>query len=260
VKSRLLAGIAAIVLAIVGAMLVFSYAQGADQRAVKNLDPVPVLVVTKAIPAGTPVESMTASVATEQLPGSAVSDSAIESLDGSKGKVAAVDLVPGEQLVKERLIAPAELEVQGSVKIPAGLQEVSFQLEPDRVVGGRLAPGEYVGIFVSLDEGGLEDKAVKETTKLTVRKALVTAVQRAPQPAPKTAPAPTASASAPASNADPRDTTLPEGSLMLTVAVSDSDAAKIVFAAEYGKMWLSKQPLNAKDSGPRIIQRSEVYK
>lgn len=257
-KSRLLAGIAAIVLAIVGAILVFSYAQGADQRAVKNLDPVPVLVVTKAIPAGTPVESMTASVVTEQLPGAAVSDSAIESFDDSKGKVAAVDLVPGEQLVKERLIAPAELEVQGSVKIPAGLQEVSFQLEPDRVVGGRLAPGDYVGIFVSLDEGGLEDKAVKETTKLTVRKALVTAVQRAPQPAP--AAAPTASASAPASNADPRDTTLPEGSLMLTVAVSDSDAAKIVFAAEYGKMWLSKQPLNAKDSGPRIIQRSEVYK
>ena len=259
-KSRLLAGAAAAVLAIVGAMLVISYAQGADQRAVKDLEPVAVLVVKTAIPAGTPVESMTASVTIEQLPGAAVTGSSLKSLDGSKGKVAAVDLVPGEQLVAERLVAPEELKTQGSVKVPAGLQEVSFQLEPDRVVGGRLAPGDHVGVFVSMDEGGLEDRADKETTKLTVRKALVTAVQRAPQPAPKTAPAPTASASAPASNADPRDTTLPEGSLMLTVAVSDSDAAKIVFAAEYGKMWLSKQPLNAKDSGPRIIQRSEVYK
>jgi pilus assembly protein CpaB len=258
VKSRLLAGAAAAVLAIVGAMLVISYAQGADQRAVKDLEPMAVLVVKTAIPAGTPVESMTASVTTEQLPGAAVTGSTLKSLDGSKGKVAAVDLVPGEQLVAERLVAPEELKTQGSVKVPAGLQEVSFQLEPDRVVGGRLAPGDHVGVFVSMDEGGLEDRADKETTKLTVRKALVTAVQRAPEAAPTAVPSPTASADPNA--ADPKDTTLPTGSLMLTVAVSDVDAAKIVFAAEYAKMWLSKEPTNAKDNGPRIIQRSEVYR
>lgn len=257
-KSRLLAGAAAVVLAIIGAMLVISYAQGADQRAVKNLEPVAVLVVKTAIPAGTPAESMTASLATEQLPAAAVAASSLKSLDESKGKVAAVDLVPGEQLVAERLVAPDELKVQGSVEVPAGLQEVSFQLEPDRVVGGRLAPGDHVGVFVSLDEGALEDKAVKETTKLTVRKALVTAVQRAPEAAPTAAPSPAASADPNAANL--QDTTLPVGSLMLTVAVSDVDAAKIIFAAEYGKMWLSKEPTNAKDSGPRIIQRSEVYK
>jgi hypothetical protein len=52
VKSRLLAGAAAVVLALVGAMLVITYAQGADQRAVKNLEPVEVLVVkTRFLPA-----------------------------------------------------------------------------------------------------------------------------------------------------------------------------------------------------------------
>ena len=257
-KSRLIAGAAAVILAIVGAMLVISYAQGADQRAVKNLDPVAVLVVKAAIPAGTPVESMTASLATEQLPAAAVAASSLKSLDESKGKVAAVDLVPGEQLVAERLVAPDELKVPGSVEVPSGLQEVSFQLAPDRVVGGRLAPGDHVGVFVNLENGGLEGKLDAETTKLTVRKALVTAVQRAPEPTPTGQPSPTASADTSAAN--PQDTTLPTGSLMLTVAVSDVDAAKIVFAAEYAKMWLSKEPTNAKDSGPRIIQRSEVYK
>ncbi|APX03136.1 Flp pilus assembly protein CpaB [Arthrobacter sp. QXT-31] len=257
-KSRLLAGAAAVVLALVGAMLVINYAQGADQRAVKNLEPVEVLVVKTAIPAGTPVESMAASLVTEQLPASAVPESSLNSLDSSKGKVAAVDLVPGEQLVSERLVAPENVKAAGSVQIPAGLQEVSFQLEPDRVVGGRLAPGDHVGVFVSLDKGGVEGKSDAEATKLTVRKALVTAVQRAPQPAATAQPAPTASADPNA--ADPQDTTLPTGSLMLTVAVNDVDAAKIVFAAEYAKMWLSKEPTNAKDSGPRIIQRSEVYK
>ncbi|MFF2315441.1 Flp pilus assembly protein CpaB [Arthrobacter sp. NPDC058097] len=246
------------VLAIVGAMLVVSYAQGADQRAVKDLEPVSVLVVKTAIPAGTPVESMAASLVTKQLPAAAVTGSSLKSLDGSKGKVAAVELVPGEQLVSERLVAPEDVKAAGSVNIPAGLQEVTFQLEPDRVVGGRLAPGDHVGVFVNLGKGGLEGKPDAETTKLTVQKALVTAVQRAPQTAAAAQPAPGASADPNA--ADPQDTTLPTGSLMLTVAVSDSDAAKIVFAAEYAKIWLTKEPLNAKDSGPRIIQRSEVYK
>lgn len=254
-KSRLVAGGAAVVLALIGAMLVVSYAQGADQRAVQNLEPVNVLVVKTAIPAGTPVEAMSASVATEQLPAAAVAESSLKSLDESKGKVAAVDLIPGEQLAKERLVEPENLKSSGSVKIPAGLEEVSFQLEPDRVIGGRLVPGDHVGVFVSMDAGGMADKADQATTMLTVRKALVTAVQRAPEATPKAQPTPTASATA-----NQPDTTLPVGALMLTVAVSDVDAAKIVFAAEYAKMWLSKEPLDAKDGGPRIIQRSEVYK
>jgi pilus assembly protein CpaB len=258
VKSRLLAGAAAVVLAIVGAMLVISYAQGADQRAVQSLEPAEVLVVKTAIPAGTPVESMSASLVTEQLPGTAIASTALKSLDKSNGKVAAVNLVPGEQLVAERLVAPAELKIQGAVKIPSGLQEVSFQLQPDRVVGGRLVAGDHVGVFISLAKGALEGKLDAETTKLTVRKALVTAVQRAPEPAATAQPAPTATEGASGSSAE--DTALPTGSLMLTVAVTDVDAAKIVFAAEFGKMWLSKEPLDAKDSGPRIIQRSEVYK
>jgi pilus assembly protein CpaB len=166
-------------------MLVVSDAQGADQRAIKNLEPVDVLVVKTAIPAGTPVESMAASLATEQLPASAVTESSLKTLESAKGKVAAVDLVPGEQLVSERLVAPEDVKVAGSVNIPAGLQEVSFQLEPDRVVGGRLVPGDHVGVFVNMEKGGLEDRPDKETTKLTVHKALVTAVQRAPEAAPR---------------------------------------------------------------------------
>ena len=54
-KSRLLAGSAAALLAVIGVILVFVYAQGADQRAVRF--PVEVLMVKAPIPAGTPVEA-----------------------------------------------------------------------------------------------------------------------------------------------------------------------------------------------------------
>jgi pilus assembly protein CpaB len=254
-KSRKLAGLAAVLLAVLGAILTFSYAQGADQRAVRSLDPVDVLVVTQAVPAGTPVEAIKASLVTKTLPGAAVAKTALRTLDGSDGKVVAVDLVPGEQLLTERLTSPEALSTQDTVKVPPGLQEVSFQLEPQRVIGGRLVPGEIVGVFISMDKGGIEAKPDKETTQLTLHKVLVTAVQRAAE---ANSPQPTPSSGA--GGADPQDSAVPTGSLLLTVAVNDIDAAKIVFASEYGKIWLSKEPLDAKNSGPRIIQRSEVYK
>ncbi len=254
-KSRLLAGIAALVLAIVGALLVVSYAQGADTRAVQGLDPVAVLVVKKAVPAGTPVEALKTFVASEELPGKAVTKSALKNLDDSAGKVTAVELLPGEQLVAERLIAPEELKASGAVEVPKGLQEVSFQLEPQRVVGGRIAPGDRVGIFINLKDGGLEAKPEKQTTQLSIHKVLVTAVQRAPSPSPT--PQPSANGSAPPAE----DMSLPTGSLMLTVAVNDVDATKIIYAAEFASLWLSKEPLNATDSGrPGIMTKPEVYK
>ena len=59
----------------------------------------------------------------------------------------------------------------------------------------------------------------------------------------------------------PEDTSLPTGLLMLTVAVNDVDATKIVYASEYASIWLSKEPLNATDSGrPGIMTKPEVYK
>lgn len=254
-KSRLLAGVAAVVLAIVGAILVVSYAQGADTRAVQNLEPISVLVVKQAVPAGTSVAALKAFVASEELPGKAVTKSALKNLDGLAEKVTAVELLPGEQLVAERLVAPEEARASGSVQVPKGLQEISFQLEPQRVVGGRITPGDHVGIFVSLKSGGVETKAEKEASQLTIHKVLVTAVQRAPVATPSAQP------SASGSTTPTEDTSLPTGSLLLTVAVNDVDATKIVYASEYASIWLSKEPLDATDSGrPGIMTKPEVYK
>jgi len=257
-KSRLLAGLAAVVLPIVGASLVGSYAQGADSRAVQDLEPVSVLVVQKAVPAGTPVATLTAFVTSQELPGKAVSKTALKNLDGLAGKVTAVALLPGEQLVAERLVEPSELKTSGTVDIPKGLQEVSFQLEPQRVVGGRIAAGDHVGVFINLKNGGIEGKSDKETTQLTVHKALVTAVQRAPV----TTPSPQPSPSGP--SAPTADTSLPVGSMIVTVAVNDVEATKIVYASNFtdgASIWLSREPLDATDSGrPGIMTKPEVYK
>jgi pilus assembly protein CpaB len=57
------------------------------------------------------------------------------------------------------------------------------------------------------------------------------------------------------------ETPLPAGPLILTVAVNDVDATRIVYGAEFGSLWVSKEPLNATDSGrPGIMTKPEVYK
>jgi pilus assembly protein CpaB len=251
VKSRLLAGTAAVALALVGALLIIFYANGADQRALASTEPVDVLVVKTAIPAGTPVNDMAASLVIEKVPAAGKSDTALSTLDNKAGTVSAVDLVPGEQLLAERLVAPEEAKKSGTVEVPVGLQEVSFEVEPKRVVGGRINVGDHVGISLNFAGGAYKPAAGDATTQLTLRKVLVTAVQRAPQ---------AASAEKPADGSDPADTTLPEGSLMLTVAVTDIDAGKIIFTSINGELWLTKEPLDAQDNGPRVERKEVVYK
>ncbi|MFJ6155308.1 Flp pilus assembly protein CpaB [Pseudarthrobacter sp. NPDC092184] len=244
-KSRLLAGTAAVALALVGALLIIFYANGADQRALASTEPVDVLVVKTAIPAGTPVNDMAASLVVEKVPAAGKSDSALSTLEGKANTVSAVDLVPGEQLLAERLVAPADVKEHGAVEVPAGLQEVSFQLEPQRVVGGRVNVGDHVGISLNFENGAYKARAEDATTQLTLRKVLVTGVQGA--------------ASAETAEGE-ENTALPEGSLMLTVAVSDVDASKIIFTSINGSLWLTKEPLDAQDNGPRIERKEVVYK
>jgi pilus assembly protein CpaB len=250
VKSRMLAGTAAVALALVGALLIIFYAQGADQRAIATTQPVDVLIVKKAIPAGTPVDAMAASLVVQRIPAAGVSKTALGSLDDKAGTVSAVDLIPGEQLLAERLVAPKDIPAEGTVKLPAGFQEVSFQLEPQRMAGGRIEVGDHVGMAMSFKDGAYKPSPTAETTQLTLRKVLITAVQRAPQ----------ATATQSADGTDPKNTSLPEGSLMLTVAVNDIDAGKIIFASEFGTLWLTKEPLDAQDSGPRVERKEVVYK
>ncbi|GGH93146.1 Flp pilus assembly protein CpaB [Arthrobacter liuii] len=250
-KSRMLAGVAAVVLAIIGAVLIITYANGADQRAVADMNPTGVLVVTKAVPSGSSVDVVKASVSLQQLPGTAIAKTALNTLDNEAGTVAAVDLVPGEQLLAERLVAPQDAKSSSAAKVPAGLQEVTFELEPKMVVGGRLEAGDHVAIGFSFPAGADKSKPGEPTTQLALRKVLVTAVQRAPQATPT---------AKPTDGTNPQDTTLPQGSLMVTVAVSDVDANKIIFTTINGSLWLTKEPLDAQDNGGFIARKDNVYK
>src|SRR5918997_1055890 len=150
VVRRLIAALAAVLLAGVGAVLLLSYVGSADKRAMAGMETVQVLVVEKRVPEGTPAEKLSELVTAKTLPVKAVAAGTLSSLEPIGGRVTTTDLHPGEQLLASRFVDPALLADPNEIKIPKGMQELSLAMESQRILGGDLKPGATVGVFVSL--------------------------------------------------------------------------------------------------------------
>jgi pilus assembly protein CpaB len=239
---RLLAALAALVLALAGAVVLVAYVRGADARALAGVQTVKVLVADQPIPEGTPGDQLDGLVRTELVPAKSAVPGRVAQLSELAGKVAAVDLEPGEQLLAARFTDPDALRGGGTVDVPAGDQEVSILLEPQRAIGGRVAAGDKVGVYVSikLPDGTGQTHAV-------LHDVLVTQVQGAPSTTTQTA---ADDGTAPAA---------PSSSLMVTLAVTAQEAEPIVFAMEHGTVWLSLEPDGADNGGTTVINPGNVY-
>jgi pilus assembly protein CpaB len=243
VRRRLLAAAAALVLAVLGTVVLVAYARGADQRAMAGMTPAQVLVVAAPIAAGTPAEDLAGLVRTEALPARAAVPGRVTDLADLAGQVATADLQPGEQLLAGRFAAPDSLQPPGTVAVPAGSEEVSVLLEPQRAVGGRLVAGDSVGVFVSVEE--------PDRTHAVLHRVLVTQVQGAPAPTDDEAATGTETASS--------GSAAPTASLMVTLALPARDGELVVFGAEHGTLWLSLEPAEADLDGTEVVTPDNVY-
>jgi pilus assembly protein CpaB len=249
---RLLAALAALVLALVGTVVLVAYVRGADARALAGVRTVPVLVVDQEIAAGTPGDQVAELVRSELLPAKAAAPGRVTDLAELAGTVATVDLQPGEQLLAARFAAPDDLRAPDTVDLPSGDQEISVLLEPQRAVGGRLSAGDTVGVYVSIDgtSGGL--------THAVLHGVLVTQVQGAPVQGAPVQGAPSAATDTAAAD-DTGGQAAPSQSLMITIAVTAREAEPIVFGMEHGTVWLSLEPDGADNGGTTVIGPGNVY-
>src|SRR3954471_3611950 len=157
---RFLAAFAALLLLVVGTVVLLAYVHAADARALAGVRTVDVLVAEQPIPKGTSGDQLADLVRTEKVPAKTAVAGRVTDLGALSAEVADVDILPGEQLLSGRFVSPDSLTAPGQVDVPAGLQEVSILLEPQRAVGGRLAAGDTVGIVVSLQEATAATHAV----------------------------------------------------------------------------------------------------
>ena len=254
-KARLLGGIAALLVAIIGTVLLFNYVQGADRRALANTETQDVLLIKQEVPAGTPASQLSQYVTSKPVPKTAVAADGVQDLSALGSMVTSVALVPGEQLLSSRLVDANAYLGPARVAVPAGLQEVTLRLGIERVVGGKIQAGDTVGIFISMADSAGGGNG----TQLTFHKVLVTAVQFS-SGAPAQTQAETTQASSTGSlNADKSAQTSSD-SYLITFARDAIDSEKLVYAAEFGKIYLSKEPADATEGTSGVVNQTKVFK
>ncbi len=283
-KRRIIGIGGAVVLASVGTFALVTYVQSAKDEAVAGERLVEVYVLSKTVPANTPLSQIEQSLDVVEVPAKVRVEGAVSDLDGlDDSLVAAVDLQAGEQLLSSRLVEEID---RSKVDVPAGLQEVTVALDPARAVGGELKPGDTVGVvlsfdpfeldWVEVDPSALTPAAVADPaatpsddpaasaddtkkspnmTHLTFHKVLVTEVQFDKSDTSDT------------DAADQSDTTdgeatvehAPSNKLLVTLALNSPEVEQVVFAAEFGHIWLTAENAAADENGTRIVTLGEAY-
>ena len=213
-NRRIIAAVAAVLLAVLGGVVLINWVGDADTRARAGEDLVDVLVVGSEVAAGTSADALGGSVSVVQVPERLVAAGAVADLSGLAGQVVTAPLLPGEQVVTGRFANPADLAPAGTVAAPDGLVEVSMALDKQRAVGGALKAGDRVVVQ-------LTDQPGTNVASLSVFRVfdsvLVTRV------------------TAPAENADPG------ASYLVTLALSPDDASVFVLGSTSQSVWLSLQ-------------------
>lgn len=240
---RVLAALGAIVLAALAAFLVLRYAQNADERAQAGLETRDVLVATEPIPAGTPADSVEGLVQTRSVPVAGVAEGVLTDLEGVSGLVLDAPVVPGEPLLRSRFVAVDQQRAAGTAPLPEGtedLHQVTLLLEKARALGGNIAVGDTVGVFLSFDVLGDEEEGTKDakTTHLTLHKVVVVRVEGAFVGVPQTQDGEGARA---------------EDQIFVTLALEAKDAERLVFGKEWGQVYLSREPEAAEEDSEVVV-------
>lgn len=224
-NKRIIAVIAAALLAVLGIGVLVFWAQGAREQAFEGAELKSVVRVTAVVPKDTGVGELAASTEIVELPVESIPDGAVTDLADVPGLSTTAELQPGEILLEARLAKPGGRE--GGVDVPVGMQEVSITLDAQRTVAGEIIPGDKVGVIGSFEAIG-EGQSSKYT-QLLLNDVLVTKIS----------------------------SSVTEESITgatVTVAVLTRDAERIVFAQEWGRVWLTLQNTDTEMSPGTTIQ------
>jgi pilus assembly protein CpaB len=217
----------ALVVAGLGTAMILLYVQGVDARAAEGQTQVTVLTATAMIEPG---ESLADAKAAGKLEEREVArdDAAAGALDSTatiEDQVALGTIYPDQQILGQQWGDPAALETLG---IPEGQLAVSVELTDPARVAGFVSPGSWVAIFASGDpEMYLPDGSTRKLapyTRILLPKVQVIGVGD------------TSVSSRTTKDDDGKETTEQIPRTILTIAVRQEQAEKVIYAARNGDL------------------------
>jgi pilus assembly protein CpaB len=172
-QSRVLAILIAVVLALVATVALVVYVNGADRRAIADQQPVFVLVAKETIKTGTSgvIAENAGLIERKPVPSASVVDGSVRSFEQLRNRVAAFDIVKGEQLLLKRWVGSADVAGRRLLPIPEDSQALSIGLDLQRQVAGFVTPGDKVSMVLTMP-----NTAGKDTTRFLLQNVPVLAV------------------------------------------------------------------------------------
>ena len=207
--------IAAVVVAAIAAVAVYSYLTTVQDRANKDAKLVKVFVVKKDITKGLPGEQALDAgfIKPDKINVKFRAATALTDVNVIRGKVALTNLAANQVVVDGQFVDPKVATVSSAQRIPTGNVAITIQVDQVRGVANLIQPGDKVNMLVSVHEG-LEEYLYQNVNVLFVGS------QAAPQPGETTA---TTQPGAPV-----------QGSGLITVAVPPDAAQRIAFVGIAG--------------------------
>jgi pilus assembly protein CpaB len=242
-KRRTLTLALAVLLAAVGIVAVLAYVHQANIRAVSGVKAVNVIVAEKAIPSGTAAGQALREglLGSQKLPVASVPADAIRSVTPElSGLVTSAAVQSGQLLLRPMLVAASQ--VTGGVAIPKGMVAVTVQLCLSEAVAGYVTAGSQVAVFDTY--GGGRSQSVQRScnashqvlavgevhTAVVVPRAVVLSVGQAPA---------SAQGTTGVLSGGPASSAASQGAEMVTLAVQQSDAERLIQIGEAGLPYLA---------------------
>ncbi|MDN4163483.1 Flp pilus assembly protein CpaB [Nocardioides abyssi] len=214
--------IAAALVAALGAVLVFLYVRGADERAEDRFATVEVLRATAPIAKGEKIEDALAAgkVALEPVVSDQLLEGAQSDTTAFDGLLALVPIYPGEQLIPAKFGGAAEVSADTGLQLQKGQVTATVNLTDTARVAGFVNPGSQVAVFFN----GSDPGTGQPFTRLLLPKATVLAV----------------------GSTTPVSTTVTDQTgqqvveqlprTLITLALSQADAERVTFAQGNGEL------------------------
>jgi pilus assembly protein CpaB len=237
-KRTIVATIVAVVLALVGGVAVLLYASGADARAVAGRQPVQVLIAAKPIPAGTTGKAIVDGGYVERvaMPAATVPTDAVSSIDAGLETLVITSELQARQLVLRGAFGEAVVRT-GGLAVPDGKLAVTVEIGDAERVAGHVEAGAEVAVFdtftvapgpgrVPAGDGLAENHEYTQATRLLLPRVEVLAIgERVIED----------------EKSDEKDDAKSSKTtkVMVTLAVSQAEAEKLVLAATTGRLYFA---------------------
>ena len=250
---RVVAVLAAVVVALMGVISVLFYAKGADARAVADQRPQTVFIAAKLVPAGTTAAEAVATglIVPTQVAAKGLPLGALSTVDAATGKLLAMtDIAPGEFVVASRFgTTPLG---QKAIQVPDGQIAISLTLSDPARVGAFVSPGSHIVIYDTYvpavaAAGGTAPAAgavAGKQTRVLLDDVLVIAMGSATL----TPPAATQGQAQPAA-----------AGALVTVALPPATAAKLVHGIQTGTLYAGLRGTDTKADLAQIVSDATLF-